>query len=71
MNTKFKAKSGCDFIRDEDWKPMLKTVKGWQQYADRMAKQKTKLERFNWQSVLFLNQDQNYCRINFASMPEK
>ena len=35
---KYKAYDGRDYIRDREWKPMEKTIKGWQKYVDRIAK---------------------------------
>jgi hypothetical protein len=35
---KYKAYDGLDYIRDQEWKPMEKTIKGWQRYVDRIAK---------------------------------
>lgn len=64
MLTKKPAKSGCDYVRDENGAPILKTRKGWQLYANRLAAEHTRRDNFAWFGVLW--ECPEYIRINMA-----
>ncbi len=71
-NQKYRAFLGLDCIRNESFELVMKTVDQWKVYAKRLAKQKTKLEKFDWEaSVFFANDSEihgksfDYVRISF------
>jgi len=66
-----KAVLGLDYVRDSDWKPMLKTEKGWLAYAERLAKEKNKGQKFVWYPVVPWVEWRDCFRINFRGQPEK
>ncbi len=39
--TKKPIKSGCDYLRDENWQPIVRTRRGAQQLADKLARRQT------------------------------
>lgn len=63
------ALAGPDFIRDEDWKPVEKTRKGWMLYASRKA---AKMQPFGfWHGVVAYVEERAAYRINFGGMPSE
>jgi len=63
------AVEGTDFVRDENWKPKLRSLGGWMQYTQRKAA-KMKPLGFWHGSVVWVDHRDAY-RINFYGQEEK
>ncbi len=59
---KMPAKSGVDYVRDSDWKPMLKTECGWRLWARQHQTKQSKKLGF----AVVISKYDNYYRINYA-----
>jgi hypothetical protein len=74
MNTKdkFPAWCGMDLVKDGDCSPVMKTHKGWLQYADRRGRLMNKLggkHVLRWRPTVIFIESRNAFRINFCSQP--
>lgn len=65
-NRSFPAMCGGDFIRDTDWKPMRKTRKGWQRYADKLARKHSQRDNFQWFGKVSWIEWRDCYRVNIA-----
>jgi len=71
MAKTFKAVCGTVFIRGDNWKPKLRTERGWKQYAKREAGKMTKRDRFQWTGFSTRIEHREAFRISFGGQYEK
>jgi len=65
-NLKLPAKQGCDYIRDANWQPIIKTRTAWLRYAAHLIKPKG----FTGCVALIEFNDKPYYRISLAGQKE-
>lgn len=62
---------GCDFIRDEDFRPLKLTERGWNTYAKRLLNKKNRYQKFQWTYTLPWVEFRQCFRLNFCGQEDK
>ena len=58
MGQKYQGFDGLDYIRNSEWEIEQKTLKGWQKYIDKIAK--NRLPKGRWHGVVTIMENKHY-----------
>ena len=65
------ALCGCDYIRDENGRPLVRTGTAWRRWAAKLDTEAARRDGCTWAAVVAWIEHRNAYRIALAGQPER